>query len=297
MSVSVPLLAQVDCTSALRFGFANLQPISIKKTIQKWGLRLTTVSWQLKSEGRADFIENYPSYITFLNDSVMKKLKLPRNIDPFMLAQAITRRTIQQFDKDKDLKSALAKVENEKDSARPLQEFVKFLRKRFDEERAEDVQAKAEMFTSSNLPFSFFTNMVMANEVFEGFIDVMQKKINLYESVWLYKYKNDPGRFRRKFQEMKESLAPLFDVMEFCSFNQRCLKTLVLAYNCDNVESLFSIEFVDIKRIDYQQFEKLSAELSSSLESCTSVILRMEPDSFSKLPTTELSKVFSQALV
>jgi hypothetical protein len=297
MSAPSTLLGRVDCSSVLRFGFANLQPISIKKTVQKWGLKLTTISWQLRSERRTDFIESYPTYVAFLNDSVMKKVKLPENIESHALAQAMTKRTIEQFEKDKELKSVLVKVEKEKDSAKPFLEFVRFLRKRFDEERAKTVQAKAEMFTSSNLPFSLFTNLVMSNEIFEGFLDVMHKKINLYESVWLYKFRNDPVRFKKKFQEMKDSLAPLFDVMELSSFSQKCLSTLIFAYNCANVESLSSTDFIDIKRIDYQQFEQLSAEFSSSLELCTSTILRMEPNSFSKLPRTELGKVFSQALV
>jgi len=298
MSAPVGLLAPVDSASALRCGFAGLHPISIRKTIRKWGLKLTTVRWQFKKQlSHIDLIETYPSYVTFMNDSVMKKIKLPSAIDSKALADVITKKTLERFDKDHELKSALSKVEKERNSARPFLEFTRFLRKRFDEKRTQDVQSKAEMFMSSNLPFSFFTNLVAANEIYEGFLDVMERKINLYESVWLYKARNNPVRFRAKFQEMKDSLSPLFDVMERTSFTQKCLSVLILASNCDDEEAFFSVDFVDLKKIDYEQLERLSTEFDNSLEFCVSMIIRMAPNSFSKLPTTELNEVFSQALL
>jgi len=298
MSAPAGLLGTIDSVSVLRSGFAGLHPISIRKTVRKWGLKLTTINWEFERRpSRTDLIETYPSYVAFMNDSVMKKVKLPSTIDSEALAEMITKKTLETFDKDHELKSALRQVEKERDSARPFLEFTRFLRKRFDEKRAEAVQSKAEMFTSSNLPFSFFTNLVMANEIYEGFLDVMERKINLYESVWLYKARDNPVRFHAKFQEMKNSLSPLFDVMERSSFSQKCLSILILASNCDDVASFFSVDFVDLKKVDCEQFKRLSTEFDNSLESCVSTIIRMEPNSFSKLPTSELNEVFSQALL
>jgi hypothetical protein len=292
------LLGTVDSASALRCGFASLHPISVKKTIQRWGLKITTIKWRFESDqGKNDFIQTYPSYVTLLNNSVVSKIKLPSRIDPNAIADILTQKTLEEFNKDKELKSAINKVGKERDSARPFLEFTRFLRKRFEERKAEAIQSKAGMFMSSNLPFSFFTDLVMANEIYEGFLDAMERKINLYESVWLHKFAHDPVRFPKKFQEMKDSLAPLFDVMEISSFTQRCLNVLILASNCDDVSSIFELEFVDFKKIDYEQFVQLSSEFENSLEHCTSTIINMKPDSFSKLPRTELNKVFSQALL
>jgi hypothetical protein len=295
---TVGMLGAVDSASALRCGFASLHPISVKKTIQKFGLRITTVEWRFKSaQGEHDFIKTYPSYIALLNDSVMRKIKLPPRIDPNAIANVLTQKTLEEFNKDKELKSALSKVEKERNSARPFLEFMRFLRKRFEETRAESIQSKAMMFMNSNLSFSFFTDLVMANEIYEGFLDAMERKINLYESVWLQKFAHDPVRFQRKFQEMKESLEPLFDVMEISSFTQRCLNVLILASNCVDVSSIFKLEFIDFKKIDCEQFMQLSNEFKTSLERCTSTIISMEPNSFPKLPRTELNKVFSPALL
>jgi hypothetical protein len=298
MNTPVGLLGAVDSASALRCGFAGLHPISIRNTVRRWGLRLTTIKWHFERRpSHTDLIENYPSYVSFMNDSVMNKINLPSAVDPKALAELLTEKTLEKFDKDHELKSALNKVEKERDSAKPFLEFTRFLRKRFDDKRTEGVQSKAEMFMSSNIPFSFFTNLVMANEIYEGFLDVMERKINLYESVWLHRARNNPVRFAAKFQEMKNSLNPLFDVMERTSFIQKCLGVLILASNCDDIASFFSVEFVDLKKIDSKQFEPLSIEFDNSLESCVSVIIGMEPNSFSKLPTTELNEVFSQVLL
>lgn len=298
MSAPASLLGTVDSASTLRCGFAGLHPISIKNTVRRWGLKLTTITWQFeKRPNHIDLIENYPSYVAFMNDSVMRKIKLPSAIDPKALEELITKKTLEKFDKDHELKSALSKVEKERDSARPFLEFTRFLRKRFDNERTKDIQSKAGMFMSSNLPFSFFTNLVMANETYEGFLDAMERKVSLYESLWLRRACDNPRLFVAKFQEMKNSLNPLFDVMELTSFIQKCLGVLILASNCDDVASFFSVDFVDLKKIDPEQFESLSIEFDKSLESCVSTIIRMEPNSFSKLPTTELKEVFSQTLI
>ena len=292
------LLGAVDPVSAVRCGFAGLHPISIRKTIQRWGLRITTIRWQFESgQGENDFIQNYPSYVKLLNNSVMSKIKLPSRIEPNALADMLTQKTLEDFNKDKDLKSAIAKVEKERDSARPFLEFTRFLRKRYEERRVELVQSNAANFTCSNLPFSFFTNVVMVNEIYEGFLDVMERKMNLYESVWLQKFAYDQVRFQRKFQEMKDSLAPLFNVMEVTSFNKRCLDILILGSNCDDIASMFEPEFVDFRKVDCEQFGQLSNEFESSLRESTSTIISMDPNSFSKLPETELNKVFSQALL
>jgi hypothetical protein len=298
MSVSASLLGKVDSVSALRCGFASLQPISIKKTVQKFGLKIKTIQWRFEStEGSADLIKGYPKYMKFLNDFVMQKIKLPSRIDPITFSDMLTKKAQEEFEKDHELKSALGKVEGETSSARPFLEFVCFLRKRYEEKREKSVLAKTEMFSHSNLPFSFFTNLVMSSEIYEGFLDAMQRKTTLYETMWLRKYAGNARLFGLKFQEMKDSLVPLFDVMEYDSFLQRCLGTLVIASNCDSVDSFSSLEFIDVKKVDAEQLTQLSDEFRNSLDRCVSFILSMEPSAFSKMPTTDLNNVFSQMLI
>jgi hypothetical protein len=298
MSASTAFLGPVDSVSALRCGFASLKPISVRETIRKWGLKLTTVRWQFEgSASNNDWVKSYPSYVKLLNSAVLERVKLPETVDSQMLADMLTKTSIEQFEKDHELKSALAKVESEKESAGPFMTFTRFLRKRFEEKRAGTVQAKAEMFMHSNLPFSYFSDLVMSNEIYEGFLDALQRKLGLYESVWFKRAYNNPEQFKRKFREMQASLSPLFDVMERTLFSEKCLNVLVFGSNCKGASSLFSIDFLDIEKIDYAQFERLTHEFDSNLNSCVSLIVSMEPNSFSRLPNTDLNKVFSELLV
>jgi hypothetical protein len=298
MSVSASSLGQVDSASALRCGFASLQPISIEKTVKKFGLKFRTVEWRFENkEEQTGFIKRYPTYMRFLNDSVMQKIRLPSRINPATFSAKLAEESVKEFNRDNELKSALGKVEGETNSARPFLEFVTFLRKRYNEKRERLIQTQTEMFMHSNLPFPFFTNLVMAGEIHEGFLDAVQRKTSLYENIWLRKYASNARLFGMKFQEMKDSLIPLFDVTEQNSFLQRCLAILVVASNCDSVDSLSSLEFTDIKKVDFEQFTQLSDEFRSSLDRCVSTILSMEPNAFSKIPTTDLNKAFSQMLI
>jgi cell fate (sporulation/competence/biofilm development) regulator YlbF (YheA/YmcA/DUF963 family) len=297
MSASAALFGPVDSASALRCGFASLKPISIKETVKKWGLRVTSVRWRFEGASDNDWVKNYPSYITLLNNSVLEKIKLPEAVDSRMLADMITKAAIERFEKDHELKSALGKVEAEKESAKPFVEFTQFLRKRFEENRLKTANAKAEAFMHSNLPFSYFSNLVMSNEIYEGFLDALQRKLTLYESVWFKRAFNNPEQFKRKFREMQASLSPLFDAIERIVFTERCLNVLVVGSNCKDAASLFSVDFLDVKKIDYQQFEPFLVEFDSNLNSCVSLIVSMEPNSFAHLPNTDLNKVFSELLV
>lgn len=298
VSIPTSLLGQVDPISALRCGFASLQPISVKKTVQKLGLKITSIHWHFESGERdSDFIGNYPSYMRLLNDFAMQKIKLPSRIDQIVLSDMLTRSAVEHFNKDHELKSILGKVEGEKDSSRPFLELVRVLRKRYEEKRPESMLAKTEMFAHSNLPFSFFTDLVMFSEAFDGFLDAMQRKTGLYEAVWLHKYANNSRLFHLKFEEMKNSLIPLFDAAEHSSFLQRCLSIFVAASNCESVDSLPSLEFIDIKKVDSEQFTGLSNEFRNSLDNYVSTILSIEPTAFSQIPATDMKKVFSQMLV
>lgn len=296
MSASTTFLGPIDSVSALRCGFASLEPISVKETVQRWGLKLTTIKWRFEGRGDNDWVKGYPSYVRLLNNSVFERVKLPATVDSQMFADMLTKTSIERFERDHELKSALAKVESEKESASPFVAFTRFLRKRFEEKRAESVQTIAEMFTHSNLPFSYFSNLVMSNEIHEGFLDALQRKLTLYESVWLKRLSNNPEQFKRKFQEMQQSLSPLFDVMERTHFSEKCLNVLVFGSNCKEPSS-FSIDFLDVKKIDFAQLEQLSHEFDSNLNSCVSSIVSMQPESFSRLPNMDLNKVFSELLV
>lgn len=298
MSASTGFLGPVDAVSALRYGFSSLKPISVRETIRRWGLKLTTVKWQFEGNvSNNDYIRSYPSYTRLLNDAAVERVKLPETVDSKMLAEMLTKNSIVQFEKDHELKSAMAKLESVKDNAGPFVAFTRFLRKRFEAERAGVLQAKADMFMHSNLSFSYFSNLVMSIEVYEGFLDALRRKLGLYELVWFRRAVNNPEQFKRKFREMQTSLSPLFDVMERTFFSERCLNVLILGSNCTEASSLFSIDFLDIKKIDYAQLEQISHEFENNLNNCVSLIVSMEPNSFSRLPTTDLDKVFSELLV
>ena len=296
MSISIGLLGQSDSSSAFRCGFSGLEPISIKKTVKRFGLRLTSISWKFENRDN-DFIKGYPDYVQFLNNSVMQKIQIPSRLDPTVFSRMFTKMSIEAFEKDTELKSALEKAEGETRISKSLLDFIAFLRKRYENERYTSIANKTKMFESSNLPFSFFTDLVMFNETYAGFLDAVHRKTSLYQNVWLHKYVDDGRRFKTKFEEMKSSLQPLFDAAEQSSFLQKCLSTLILVSNCDDVDSFNSLKFVDAKKVDSKQFNQLLNEFKASLDHYASTILSIEPNTFSKMPKTDLNRIFAQILV
>jgi len=298
MDISTGLLGQVNPISALRCGFSSLEPISIKKTRKKLGLKFKTVEWKfIRKNERNDLIDRYPSYIQFQNELVLEKIKLPPDFDAGSFSKMLTKNALERFKKDRELQSELSKLRKKKETAKPLCDFIVFMLKRHEKSKPENLLIMTELFAQSNLPFSFFADSVMLNEIFGGFMEAIQRKVNLYESVWLRRYADNRVLFHKKFQEMKRSLIPLFDVIEQSSFLQKCLNILVMAPNCSKTNSSFSIDFLDFKKVDFKQFSPLSNEFRVSLDNCVSTILTYEPNAFSSIPETDMNKIFAQILV
>ncbi len=297
MSFNTSFFGQTEAASALRYGFSGLEPISIKNTVRKLGLKFTTVQWRFEKKlGVEDYVQNYPSYLKSMNELVFAKINLPSDIDASALAEKINECALEEFEKDSELKSALRKVEKEKESTKPFLDFINFMRKRYEEKEPESMRIKTEFFSCSNLPFSFLTDLTMSDQLYGGFLDAMQHKTTLYESVWLHKYANDHTKFREKFEEMKRSLTPLFDAIERASFSRKCLGLLVLGSNVKDVNSL-SFDFIDIHKVDIEQFNNLSNEFRASLDHSVSSILSIEPRAFSTAPSSDFREVFATVLL
>jgi len=181
MDISTGLLGQVNPISALRCGFSSLEPISIKKTRKKLGLKFKTVEWKfIRKNERNDLIDRYPSYIQFQNELVLEKIKLPPDFDAGSFSKMLTKNALERFKKDRELQSELSKLRKKKETAKPLCDFIVFMLKRHEKSKPENLLIMTELFAQSNLPFSFFADSVMLNEIFGGFMEAIQRKVNLY---------------------------------------------------------------------------------------------------------------------
>lgn len=296
MNTSFGVLGTANLGSALRCGLAQLKPIYTREIIRKFGIKFKTLKWSFAAGNES--IDSFSSYVELLNHAVVGKVDFPSNLDPSDVAAFVTSKTLEVFKKDTELRTALKDLKSkDKGSDRPFGDFTRLLMRRYQERKEYNVRTKALMFMKSNLPFSFFTDLVMLEEILEGFLKGMERKIDLYESVWLRKTYGNPRRFKEKFEEMKASLEPLFEAMEVTLFNQRCLNTLVLASNAEKVELMFDTEFIDFKKVDYEQFSSLSKEFEDNLNRSISVIVKIEPKAFPESRRTGLNKVFAQTLV
>lgn len=279
--------------NSLRFGLIDLKPIEFTEKIKLGNVKFRAT--RLKLEPTKP-ISSFQDLVTLENDFIVNSIKIPSRFNAQELSSFFSKISIDYFEKDTELKQEIENMKR-RDRRRPFFTFVQFMKERFESDRDDNLEAEARRFLTSNFPLSFYNKFTVFDNTYYDFLKVIQEIVRAHE--FLAVYSRNSQMYAKRISAMQHDLGPLIDKFDGCYLACATLKKYVTIWNSKSIEDLGCPEFLDFKKTDITDFDRLNSnfnlklrELRVALLDRDSNILRKSVDL--KDPTT---KMFSKLLV
>lgn len=259
--------------SALRFGLLDIKPIEVVETIKRFGLKFQRISRRFQTLKPS---QSYADYATFKNEAIFAKISIPQRFETEKLVNLFSQRSVEYYEKDTELKDIIEEVRKAKRIERPLLSFVRFMKNRFESRREEYLEVEASMFLNSNFPLSFYNESVILNSTFYDFLKVTEKIVRRYE--FLGAHARSFPMYSKHISAMKRRMRPILDQVDSCFFLHSCLTKLILVWNAETYKEIEEAEFLDIKKVDYSDFEQLNNEFKMKITETRGFLLKYDPN-------------------
>jgi len=259
--------------SALRFGLMEIKPVEVVETIKRFGLKFKRVTRKFESLKPA---QSYEDLVTFQNDAIFGTMQIPKWFDVDKLVKIFSQYSIENYQKDTELKEMIEDVRKAERKGRPLLSFVQFMKNRFESRRDRYLELEAERFLSSNLPLSFYNKFVVFDNTYYDFLKTVEDKVRRYE--FLASHARNFLMYQKRIAKMKREVSPLLDKLDECVFSCLYLKKYIIVWNAKDYKEALHPEFLDINNVDFSEFEKLCSNFNVKLREIRESLLRYNPE-------------------
>lgn len=257
--------------SALRFGLMNIKPVEVSETIKKFGLKFKKVTRVFELSRP---VESFEDLVILQNKAVFNVIEIPKWFNAKELIDVFSRRSIERYERDAELKNALEELKASKRKGKSLLSFIQFIRHRFEKEKDYYIELEAEIFLNSNFPFSLYSKFVAFDNLFYDMLRILEKRVGWYELT--ASSARNFFMYQRRIGEMKKEIGPLIDKFDECVFSLACLKKYMLIWNAKNYDEIFEPKFLDIKNVDFTRFEELYDIFSNKLREAKGYLLNFD---------------------
>jgi hypothetical protein len=258
--------------SALRFGLIDIKPVEVVESIKKFGLRFKKVTRTFELSRP---VKSFEDLVTFQNETVFNAIEIPEWFDAKKLVHIYSQRSIEKYERDKELKMAVEELKTSERKGKPLLSFIQFIKKRFEDERDYYIELEAEMFLNSNFPFSLYNKFVVFDNLYCDFLQVLEDRVKWHE------FKASSSRnffmYQKRIAEMKKEIGPLIDKFDECLFSLICLKKYIIIWNAKSYDEIFNLKFLDINNVDFSKFEELYNNFNIKLRETKESLLHYDP--------------------
>lgn len=259
--------------SALRFGLVDVKPIEVVETIKRFGIKFIRKSRTFESLRPS---QSFADLVTFENEAILSMIPLPDRFEAEKLVKIFSQSSIKRYDEDTELQKAINELRSSKAIEGPLLKFTRFIINRFESKREHYVEIEAERFLTSNFPLSFYSRFVVFDNTYYDFLKILEQIVRFSE--FHARTARNFKMYSRQIEAMKRSISPLIDQIDICIFTASCLKKYVSVWNAKTYEQIErGPDFLDIKNIDYQRFEKLSNDFKARLVETREFLLKYDP--------------------
>jgi len=259
--------------SALRFGLMNVRPIEVVETIKRFGLKLRRVTRSFESLKPT---RSYADLVNFENEAIFGSIEIPKWFDAEKIVQTFSNHSITNYEQDTELKEEVERLRKAKRMGRPLLSFTQFIIQRFESKRDNYLEVEAHRFLNSNLPFSFYNKLTVFDNTYYDFLKIVEDIVRMYE------FRANAARsfemYRRKIDEMKRKLIPLIDKLDECHLHYSRSKKYVSIWNSKDYEEILYPKFLDINKVDYSEFERISNDYETKLRETREILLDYNAD-------------------
>jgi hypothetical protein len=278
--------------TSLRYGLLDIKPIEVVETVKRFGIKFLRITRKFESLKAP---ETYSDVVTFENEAIINSIRIPEWFDADKLIQKFSEYSIEDYEKDEELKKAIEELKKTDRIGRPLLSFVRFVKNRFESKLDLYLEVEAERFLRSNFPLSFYNKFVVFNNTYQEFLKTLEDRVRKYE--FLASCSRNFDMYKKRISEMKSAVSPIIDQVDTCLFHSSRLKKYVMMWNTKDYDELSNPKFLDIGNVDYVEFERLSNEYDDRLMETRKLLLRLDEDIISKeFDSTEYAskKMFSK---
>lgn len=254
--------------SALRFGLMNIKPIQVVETIKKFGVKFKRITTRFDSLTPS---KSYSDLVYFKNEAVIGSIDIPEWFDATKLIETFSQRSIQNFEKDKDLQEEIENVRKAERVGRPLLSFAQYVRQKYESEMEEYLEIEAHRFLNSNLPLSFYNKLVVFDNTYYEFLKVLEDIVRMHE--FHASTARSFAMYQKMINKMKRRIAPLIDQMDQSVFAVKRLKKYVSIWNSKDYAEIHYPKYLDIKKVDPSVFEELSLDCNLKIKQTRGLLL------------------------
>lgn len=284
MAVTSPFGVATDYSgSALRFGLVDVKPIEVVDTIKKFGIKFTRKTQAFESLRPS---ESFADFVTLENEAIIARILVPDWFEAERVIRIFSQRSIKRYEEDAELQKAIKELRSSKAIEGPLLRFTRFIINRFESKREEYVEIEAGRFLASNFPLSFYRRFIVFDNTYYDLLKVSEQIVRFSE--FHARTARNFQMYSRQIETMKRTLSPLIDQMDICFFAASCLKKYISIWNAKTYEELErGPEFLDLKNIDGQEFERLCNDFEARLLEMRELLLKHDPRIIRKEPRLE----------
>jgi hypothetical protein len=262
--------------SSLRYGLIDVRPIEIRETIKRFGIKFLRITRKFESLRPP---ETYGDIVAFQNQMVLDSIEIPHWFDADKLIKEFSQHAIENYEKDKEFKNAVERVKAER-TGTPLLSFVQFAKNRFESEMDYYLEIEADRFLRSNFALSFYNRLALFDNTYLGFLRVLEDRVRKYE--FLAHYARNFDMQTKRYAEMRAAVGPIIDQIDTNLFCYARVKKYVTVWNAKNYDELQNPKFLDIRNVDYSEFEKIFNEYNKRLTETRQFLLSLDREILSK---------------
>ncbi|MEM2130634.1 MAG: hypothetical protein QXZ70_08570 [Candidatus Bathyarchaeia archaeon] len=261
MTFGVSAVPSIDYSgSSLRFGLLDIKPMEVIETVKRFGMKFQRITRRFELS-RAP--QTYSELVTFQNRIIIDSFSIPEWFDGDKLVYEFSRRAIENYEKDEEFKKAVDALKKSDRIGRPLLSFVQFVKNRFESELDLYLETEAERFLNSNFPLSFYNKFVLFDHTYHEFLGILENNVRKYE--FLASCARNFIMYQKRISEMKSAISPIIDQIDACFLQYLRLKKYIIIWNSKDYSEIRNPKFLDIKKINYPEFEKLFNEYVNKL--------------------------------
>lgn len=259
--------------SALRYGLMDIKPIEMVEIVKKFGLKFKRVVRTFEFAKRPG---SYADLVTVQNEAIFNTIEIPKWFDADKLVKAFSQNSIENYERDEEFKKAIEDVKKADRKGRPLLRFIQYAKNTFDSERTYYLEIEAQRFLRSNLPLSFYNKLVVFDNTYYDFLKILEDRVRVGEF-----YASSARNFqmyKKQIAKMQRTISPTIDQMDKCFFSYSRLKRYVSIWNAKDYKEIFNPNFLDVKNLDFSEFEKMCNDYSMRLKETREFLLRYDPE-------------------
>lgn len=265
------------CSGPLRYGLLEIKPVQIVETIKRCGLKFRRTIRKFEPISSS---KSYADLVKEENDAIFSVIRIPEWFDHKELATSFSQRSIERYEKDSELKEAVERMKTTERKDRPLTSFVQFMKQRFESRRDKYLEVEAQRFLNSNFPLSFYNKFVILDNTYYDFVTILERIVRRDES--LGSVARSYPMYESIFKGMKRKIRPLLDQIDACLLSCLVLKKYIMVWNSKNYEEIFDPEFLDIKNVDFSEYENLRIKFNAELTKTRQLLMRSDASVFQK---------------